>query len=136
MKIIIKEESLDELILSEIKNMFQREGFESYHALQGKSFQIIEPIGEEDAIVLLNWHSCDEINKFNWGIYQYDLPDLTLEQVENICPFVEIHPRDLNKLNGFFSDKWLPIFKKWFKELSNEQIKSIIPFSSQSLLNQ
>jgi hypothetical protein len=135
MKILIKEESLDELILNVIKNTFQQEGFESYHALQGKTFQIIEPIGDEDAIVLLNWHRCDRIDEHNWGIYQYDFPDLTLEQIKNICPFIEIHPRELGKLNGYFSDRWIPIFKKWFEEISSEKVKSIIPFSKKNLIN-
>ena len=135
MKIIIREESLDELILTEIKNIFQQDGFESYHALQGKSFQIIEPIGDEDANILLNWHSCERINDSNWGIYQYDFPDLTLQEVKNICPFIEIHPREFNRLNGYFSDRWIPVFKNWFKKISNEKVKTIIPFSKQSLIN-
>jgi hypothetical protein len=135
MKIIIREESLDELILTEIKNAFQQDGFESYHALQGKSFQIIEPIGDEDAIVLLNWHSCEKINDQNWGIYQYDFPGLSLQEIKNICPFIEIHPREFNRLNGYFSDRWIPIFKNWFEKISNEKVKTIIPFSNQSLIN-
>jgi len=136
MKILIREESLDELILSEIKNIFQSEGYESYHAHQGKTFQIIEPIGDEDAIVLLNWYSCHQINDHNWGIYQYDFPNLTLKEIKNICPFIEIHPKELSKLNGYFSNKWIPIFKKWFEEISNDKVKTIIPSSSQSLINQ
>lgn len=136
MKILINEESLNELILNEIKNIFQPKGSESYHALQGKTFQIIEPFGDEDAVVLLNWHSCEQINESNWGMYQYDFPDLTLEEIKNICPFVEIHPKNFNKLNGFFSNSWIPIFKKWFEEISNEKVKVIIPFSNQNLINQ
>jgi hypothetical protein len=136
MKILIKEESLDDLILTEIKNIFEPEGFESYHALQGKTFQIIKPIGDEDAIVLLNWYNCENFTETKWGIYQYDFPKFTLDEIKNICPFVEIHPKELTKLNGFFSDKWVPIFKEWFEKISNEEFKSIIPFSKESLINQ
>ena len=136
MKILITEESLDELILNEIKNIFEKEGLESYHALQGTTFQIIEPIGDEDAILLLNWYSCENIDDYNWGIRQYDFPNLTLEKIKNICPFVEIHPKILNSLNGYFNERWIPIFKKWFEEISNEKVKSIIPFSKESLINQ
>ncbi len=127
MKYIITESKLEEIIVNYLNNMYDINDINWKHPLENDEET---DNWDEDPNRLYFYKGDDEYDDriFIW----YDKEYWNVERSDNAKKFYENAPildfengNDLETLNGYFGDKWVPVFKKWFKDNFGITVKSI-----------
>ena len=129
MKYIITESKLEEIIVNYLNNMYDVNDISWKYPLENDD-EDYAAHWEEDPNRLHFYKGDDEYDDriFLW----YDKDYWNVERSDNAKNLYEKSPvldfengNDLNKLNGYFGDKWVPVFKKWFEDNFGVPVKSI-----------
>lgn len=127
MKYIITESKLEEIIVNYLNKMYDVNNINWKYPL-GNDEETDD--WEEDPNRLHFYKGDDEYDDriFLW----YDKDYWNVERSDNAKNLYEKSPvldfengNDLEILNGYFGDKWVPIFKKWFEDNFRIPVKSI-----------
>ena len=121
MKFIITESKFDQVIQDYLDDLFKIDDIHSTnpYVMDDETDEEYEDdnhiefyIGDYDEEnTIFDWYSCD---------YFYE--DV---EIRNRCPIVHIDEEYSNSLNGYFGDKWVEPFKKWFKTNFDLPVKSV-----------
>ena len=72
---------------------------------------------DEDYKIIFNWY-----DKSYWNAERSDYAKRFYEK----SPILDFeNANDLDSLNGYFGDIWVPVFKKWFQDNFRIPVKSI-----------
>ena len=130
MKYIITESKLEEIIVNYLNKMYDVNNINWKYPLENDE--------ETD-----DWEEDPNRRYFYKGDYEYDdriflwydkkywnveriKMDDTVKNYYEKSPALDFENRnDLIILNGYFGDKWVPIFKKWFEDNFGVPVKSI-----------
>ena len=127
MKYIITESKLEEIIVNYLNKMYDVNDISWKYPLENDEET---DDWEEDPNRLHFYKGDDEYDDriFLW----YDKDYWNVERSDNAKNLYEKSPvldfengNDLNTLNGYFGDKWVPVFKKWFEDNFGVPVKSI-----------
>lgn len=127
MKYIITESKLEEIIVNYLNNMYDVNDISWKYPLENDEET---DDWEEDPNRLHFYKGDDEYDDriFLW----YDKDYWNVERSDNARNFYEKSPildfenvNDLEILNGYFGNKWVPVFKKWFEDHFGVPVKSI-----------
>ena len=127
MKYIITESKLEEIIVNYLNNMYDVNDISWKYPLENDEET---DDWEEDPNRLHFYKGDDEYDDriFLW----YDKDYWNVERSDNARNFYEKSPildfenvNDLEILNGYFGNKWVPVFKKWFEDNFRIPVKSI-----------
>ena len=135
MKYLITENKFNSSIYKFIDKLFSSEdGNNEIHTLPG-----VDENGEElvDTYDFVNGdyygdNGSDYI--FSWTGKEYykslfedgTITKFELGRLYSQSPIVEIIDKNaLNQLNGYFGDKWTPVFKQWFKDKTGLDFKTL-----------
>ena len=130
MKYIITESKLDEIIVNYLNKMYDVNDITWKHPLENDEES---DDWDEDPNRLIFYKGDDEYDEYDDRIFLwYDTEYWNVEKSDNSKKFYEKSPvldfengNDLEILNGYFGDKWVPVFKKWFKDNFRIPVKSI-----------
>jgi hypothetical protein len=110
MKYLITESRLEEIIFKYLDNIFPVDNINWVHPYEynddtGEEYEDGDRIefyhgdfSDEDTV--FRWYNCDY---FNEGSY-----------ARTICPTVDVESEYVGILNGYFGEKWIEPFEKWF----------------------
>jgi hypothetical protein len=127
MKYIITESKLEEIIVNYLNKMYDVNNINWKYPLENDEET---DNWEEDPNKRYFYKGDDEYDDriFLW----YDKEYWNVERSDNARNFYQKSPvldfenaNDLEILNGYFGDKWVPIFKKWFEDNFGVPVKSI-----------
>jgi hypothetical protein len=127
MKYIITESKLEEIIVNYLNKMYNVNDINWKYPLENDEET---DNWEEDPNKLYFYKGDDEYDDriFLW----YDKEYWNVERSDNARNYYEKSPaldfenrNDLIILNGYFGDKWVPVFKKWFEDNFGVPVKSI-----------
>lgn len=117
MKIIIKEDKLDDFILKYINDYFDVDNIHFTHFEDRDG----NPIGSAIEYYLGDYG--DDHTLFRLYMKDYWKGD---SRFQYLSPILYIEDNSfVNEMNSLFNERWEPIFKKWFKENSGEDVKTI-----------
>lgn len=110
MKYLIKESRLEEFIVDYLNKMFPIEEMSWNHPVE--YFQDRDEEDEDlNRVVFYLGPSMDDESVFRWYGCDYFNPD---SHAQNICPTVDLENEFSEVLNGYFGNRWVEPFKKWF----------------------
>ena len=131
MKYIINESRLEELIVDYLNKMYDVNDIHWTNPIGGEGYDDGEDDGwneDPNRLYFYTGDFSDGDRIFNW----YDKDYWNVERSDNARNFYQKSPvldfeneNDLETLNGYFGDKWVPIFKKWFEDNFRIPVKSI-----------
>jgi hypothetical protein len=136
MKYIITESKLEEIIVNYLNKMYDVNDITWKHPLENGEET---DDWEEDPNRLYFYKGDDEYeygdriflwySKEYWDAEKINASDTVTNTVRNYyekSPVLDFeNANDLETLNGYFGDKWVPIFKKWFEDNFRIPVKSI-----------
>ena len=127
MKYIIVESKLDQVITEYLNEIFPldnvnylnpieynhdtREEYEDENRVEFYLGDYDETTDFDDDEYIFKWYDAEY---FNVGT-----------DVRKRCPLIHLEEQYSNKLNGYFGDKWIEPFKKWFSENFDLPVKTV-----------
>jgi outer membrane lipoprotein-sorting protein len=130
MKYIITESKLEEIIVNYLNKMYDVNNINWKYPLENDEET---DDWEEDPNRRYFYKGDDEYDdriflwydKEYWNVERIKMDDTVRNYYEK-SPALDFENRnDLIILNGYFGDKWVPIFKKWFEDNFGVPVKSI-----------
>ena len=130
MKYIITESKLEEIIVNYLNKMYDVNNINWKYPLENDEET---DDWEEDPNRRYFYKGDDEYDdriflwydKKYWNVERIKMDD-TVKNYYEKSPALDFENRnDLIILNGYFGDKWVPIFKKWFEDNFGVPVKSI-----------
>ena len=130
MKYIITESKLEEIIVNYLNKMYDVNDISWKYPLENDEET---DDWEEDPNRRYFYKGDDEYDdriflwydKKYWNVERIKMDD-TVKNYYEKSPALDFENRnDLTILNGYFGDKWVPIFKKWFEDNFGVPVKSI-----------
>lgn len=125
MRYIITESKLDEIIVNYLNKMYDVNDIHWTNPMGGGDDGWDE---YPNRLYFYKGDFSDDERLFLW----YDKEYWNVERSDNARNFYQKSPvldfenaNDLETLNGYFGDKWVPIFKKWFEDNFKIPVKSI-----------
>jgi hypothetical protein len=130
MKYIITESKLEEIIVNYLNKMYDVNNINWKYPLENDEET---DDWEEDPNRRYFYKGDDEYDdriflwydKKYWNVEKIKMNDTVRNYYEK-SPALDFENRnDLTILNGYFGDKWVPVFKKWFENHFGVPVKSI-----------
>ena len=122
MKYIITESKLQDAIINYLNNMYDVVNIRWEHPMEIDGWnedldRLIFYKEDEDYKIIFNWY-----DKSYWNAERSDYAKRFYEK----SPILDFeNANDLDSLNGYFGDIWVPVFKKWFQDIFRIPVKSI-----------
>lgn len=130
MKYIITESKLEEIIVNYLNKMYDVNNINWKYPLENDEET---DDWDEDPNRRYFYKGDDEYDdriflwydKEYWNVEKIKMNDTVRNYYEK-SPALDFENRnDLTILNGYFGDKWVPVFKKWFEDHFGVPVKSI-----------
>lgn len=123
MKFIIKENKLDRAIYLHINMMMNTDEINWHHP-----YEYDEDGYENENPFMIEFYRGDwDGSEYSDFIFDYFMPEYySGNSHKEQSPILEIRDENITReLSGFFGNRWIPVFKEWFKDNFDLPVKTI-----------
>jgi len=123
MKYIITESKLEEIIVNYLNKMYDVNNIDLFHPM---AYDDDEEWEDENTIIFYETDDVDSEDYDNECFTRYDCDYFdSNDENSKYCPIVSVDDKYIRILDGYFADKWVPVFKKWFEYHFHLPVKTI-----------
>lgn len=128
MRIIIKENKLEQVIYNHIDSYYDFDNINWHHPYE---FDEETDDYQENEFLIEFYYGDWEDSEYSHFIFDYFFPEYYGDEPSSVphkkkAPILEIRDDDfVNELFTYFGDRWRPVFIKWFEDKFNLPVKTL-----------